>query len=172
MNIVVININSLPSHPLAVSTPVKTSLLKTACGFGQKWSMFDDVPSKNGWYVGWARLRDGSDVDLLRKGSTLDWTRPDFPAGMYPNYRWRKCFREMAYTDEQGYQVFRVPVAEFLCRAWNRQNGPEKQVAEFDLIYCNEAGGEDKTTAQAPVRERLVHLNFNAEDGSIVVTGI
>jgi hypothetical protein len=172
MNVVLININSLPSHPLTVSPPLKTSFLKTACGFGQKWSMFDNVPSKSGWYVAWAKLRDGSDVDLLRKGSTLDWTKPYFPASMYPNYRWRKCFREMAYTDEQGYQVFRAPVAEFLCRDWNRRNRPEKQVAEFDLIYCNEASDENRSLGQSPVRERLVHLDFNSEDGRIVVSGV
>jgi len=171
MNVVVININSLP-RPLAFGTPVKTSFLKTACGFGQKWSMFDEVPSKNGWYVAWAKLKDGSDVDLLRNGSALDWTKPYYPAGMYPNFRWRKCFREMAYTDEQGYQVFRAPVVEFLCRDWNRRKAPEKQVAEFDLVYCNEPGGDSKAAPQAPVRERLVHLDFDSEDGRIAVSGI
>jgi len=164
--VMVINFNGLPSHPLAQLEPEKKDFLWTGCGLGQKWIMFDEIPSKNGWYVAAAKLNDGSDVDLLRHGAAVDWSKPHFPAGLYPNHRWRKCFREMAYADELGYQVFRVPVARFLCRDWNARNTAEKQIAEFDLIYCNERDARiDMSTVQSNLREQLVHLDFNSSEG-------
>ncbi len=172
--VILININGLPSHPLTQEPPGKVRFLQTACGLGQKWSMFDAAPSKNGWYVARAKLRDGSEVDLLRRGAALDWSKPRFPAGMYPNYRWRKCFREMAYTDELGFQVFRAPVAEFLCRDWNARHPAEERVSQFDFIYCNEVSANSSTpaTAQAALRERLVHLDFDEGNGRLMAEGL
>lgn len=161
-----VNINSLPGHPLSFQPPAKSSFLRTACGLGQKWNMFDEVPSKDGWYVAWARLEDGSEVDLLRSGAVVDWNRPGYPAGTYPNHRWRKCFREMAYFDQLGYQVFRVPVARYLCRQWNDRSPADKQVAEFDFIYCMETSDKvGDSTVQVTSRERLINLNWNVSEG-------
>jgi hypothetical protein len=173
--VMAINLNGLPSHPLAQLEPEKKDFLWTGCALGQKWIMFDEIPSKNGWYVAAAKLNDGSEVDLLRRGATVDWSKPHFPAGLYPNHRWRKCFREMSYADELGYQVFRLPVAKFLCRDWNARNTAEKQIAEFDLIYCNErdAGAMNLSTVQSSLREQLVHLDFNgSEGGRAAVSGL
>ncbi len=170
---VAINVGTLPGHPLWAAPPAKTGFLKTALGFGQRWGMFEDVPSRNGWYVALARLMDGSEVDLLRGGAAVNWNRPNFPAGVYPNGRWRKCFREMAYTDEIGYQAFRAPVAEFLCRRWDQGRDPDKQVAEFELIYCNEPA-TPRTVRQlglAASRDLLVKLDFAAGGGLPVVEG-
>jgi hypothetical protein len=167
--VMVINLNSLPSHLLARDASVKRGFLRTACGLGQKWNMFDEIPSKNGWYVALAQLKDGSEVDLLRHGAPVDWDKPPFPAGLYPNHRWRKLFREMAYEDIKGYQVFRVPVAEFLCRDWNARNPAEKQVAEFYFIYCtlSHAKAEDKSNLPITYRERLVHLDWSGSEGDL-----
>ncbi|HXJ57285.1 MAG TPA: HTTM domain-containing protein [Verrucomicrobiae bacterium] len=131
-----LNLNSLPSLPLAPWTPEKWRPLTRGLGFSQMWGMFGSVPSKDGWYVARAKLQDGSEVDLLRQGALVDWRKPEFPARNYPNYYWQKIFREMAYDDEQGFQLFRVPVARFLCRRWNKLHPEDKQIAEFELIYC------------------------------------
>lgn len=61
-----------------------------------------------------AKLKDGSTVDLLRDGAAVDWNEPFYPLAVYPTARWCKIFREMAYYDEMGYQVFREPVARYL----------------------------------------------------------
>ena len=161
--VLAVNINGLPGRPLAGLAPDEWKPLKTACGLGQKWNMFEDVPSKDGWYVARAKLTDGSEVDLCRRGAAVDWNRPTFPAGLYPNYRWRKLFREMAYEDEIGFQLFRAPVAEFLCRDWNARHPAEQQITEFDLIFCMESGAKSVggSIIQTAVRERLVHLNLS-----------
>jgi hypothetical protein len=37
-------------------------------------------PQKNGWYVAVAKMKDGSEVDLLRHGAAVDWNKLPFPA--------------------------------------------------------------------------------------------
>jgi hypothetical protein len=160
--VLALNLNSFPSHPLAPLAPEQWRPLTRGLGLAQRWGMFESIPSKDGWYVARAKLNDGSDVDLLRQGAPVNWKKPEFPARLYPNHYWQKLFREMAYDDEQGFQLLRAPVAEFLCRNWNARNAPEKQVAEFEFIYCT----LDKTEAKQLlppriVREQLVHLDMS-----------
>jgi len=156
--VLAVNLSNLPGRPLGAFAPEKWKPLAMTFGLGQRWAMFASIPSNNGWYVARAKLTDGSEVDLLRHGAPITWEKPDYPAGIYPNYRWRKLFREMAYADDAGYQLLRPTVAEFLCRNWNSQAGPEKRVLEFELIYCHENPAGEK--APPPARERLVHLDY------------
>ncbi|MCC6232415.1 MAG: HTTM domain-containing protein [Verrucomicrobiales bacterium] len=155
--VLLFNLAGLPGQPLGQAVFLDVGFLRTACGLGQRWNMFDEVPSKDGWYVAWAKLRDGSEVDLLQQGRPVTWSRPEFPAGMFPNHRWRKSFREMAYTDAMGYQVFRAPAAAYLRRRWDALHPGEKQVAEMDLVYCMETKGQaaEGPSFQFIVRERL-----------------
>jgi hypothetical protein len=157
--VLAVNINTLPGQPLAPIGPEKWKPLATGLGLRQRWGMFEAIPTRDGWYVARAKLQDGSEVDLLRNGAALDWDRPKFPAGIYPNHYWQKLFREMAYTDEQGFQLLRAPVAKYLCREWNGRNGPEKHVVEFEMVYCYGADSMDlKGQIEGPYRERLLHL--------------
>jgi hypothetical protein len=68
----------------------------------------------------------------------------------------------MAYDDEQGFQLMRAPVAEYLCRDWNSRNTPDRQIAEFELIYCllNKAEAKNTSTPQVS-REQLVRLDLS-----------
>jgi hypothetical protein len=155
-----VNLKTLPIAGGTATTAPHPSFLRTACGLGQKWNMFEDAPSKDGWYIAAATLEDGSQVDLLRDGSPVDWSRPARPAAMYPNHRWRKLFREMAYEDVIGYQFFRKPVAEYLARRWNERTGSEKQVERLDLIYCTEKDVEGSQIVKSTERERITQLDF------------
>lgn len=168
-----LNLSGLPGRLLGDLAPAQSSFLRTACGLGQKWNMFDEIPSKDGWYVAWARLEDGSEIDLLRDGAPVNWDRPPYPAGMYPNHRWRKCFREMAYFDQMGYQVFRAPVGQYLCRQWNRQQPANRRIAEFDFVYCMESKAEDfgSSKLQVTLRERFRALETATPAGNRPVEG-
>ncbi len=161
--VLAVNINGLPSHPLAPLHPEKWRPFTMALGLGQRWAMFQAIPSNDGWYVARARLRDGSEIDLLRGGAPLDWNRPAFPSGIYPNDRWRKIFREISYYDEQGFQLLRPAVARFLVRRWDDSNKPEKQVSKFELVFCAESkAGFSKNSAASVVRQR--HLRMDLEE--------
>jgi hypothetical protein len=159
--VLAVDISYLPGQPLAPLTPEKWKPVATTLGLGQRWAMFEAVPTKSGWYVGRAKLKDGSEVDLLRHGAAVDWKKPAFPARLYPNHYWQKLFREMTYYDEHGFQVWRAPVAKYLCRQWNAQNPPEKQIAEFEFVFCMEpkAGAESLSFPQIS-REQLVYLDL------------
>lgn len=165
--VLVTNIKTLPGQ----TEWINASFLRTACGLAQKWNMFDEVPSKNGWYVAWAKLRDGSNVDLLRHGAALDWRKPEYPAALYPSYRWRKVFREMAYEDILGYQVFRAPIAQYLCRSWNLRHELDQQVKEFDFVFCTESKTDliGRAGLEITQREPLVHLRRSQIDGALTV---
>ena len=159
--VLAVDISYLPGRPLAPLRPEKWKPIATTLGLGQRWAMFEAVPTKSGWYVGRAKLQDGSEVDLLRHGAPVDWKKPPFPARLYPNHYWQKLFREMTYFDEHGFQVWRAPVAKYLCRQWNAQHPPEKQIAEFEFIFCmeNNTGPADSSSRWIS-REQLVYLDL------------
>ncbi len=170
--VIAININSIPSHPLAALSPEGFKPVGIGLGLAQSWGMFGEVPSKNGWYIGRAILRNGSEVDLLRNGAPVDWRRPDYPAQLYPNHLWQKLFREMCYFDEQGFQVYRAPVADYLCRNWNSGHKDGERVAAFEFQFCemNPAG---MTNLSPPliVRNSLVRLDYPIDGSTPIASG-
>jgi hypothetical protein len=158
-----VNINGLPGRFLPWTPLPKFEPLTVSCGLGQQWDMFEEAPPKNGWCVARATLVDGTEVDLLRQGAPVVWERPQDPAAMYPNERWKKSFLGMSYSDARGYQVFRQPVAEYLCREWNRDRTPEKRIVDFALVFCMQNQKEyDVGGTPATIRETLIHLDFAA----------
>jgi hypothetical protein len=159
--VIAVNINGLPGIPLGFLQLNKWEPLWTAFGLGQKWSMFEGIPSRDGWYVARARLQDGSEIDLLRQGQPVNWSQPEFPAEVFPNDRWRKFFREMTYFDQLGYQRYREPTAEFLARRWNATAPADKQVTECDFIFCMlDDYRRDGNSVPEILRERLVHVDL------------
>jgi len=120
--------------------------------------MFEAIPSMDGWYVARATLKNGSEVDLLRNGAAVTWSRPDFPAGLYRNHYWQKLFREMAYRDEQGFHLLRPTVSRYLCRDWDAHNPQYKHVEDFELIYCMNTPDLKESSGDGVNRERLFYL--------------
>ena len=166
------NLNSFSNRVLAPFDPEKWRALRTGLGLSQSWGMFGEIPSMSGWYVARAKLKDRSEIDLLRQGAAVDWRKPEFPARLYPNHFWQKLFREMTYFDEQGFQVYRAPVAEYLCRRWNGRNPPDKKIAEFEFIFC--MIDPEKTPGRSSprvFRSQLVRLDFSPESDRPVVSG-
>jgi hypothetical protein len=155
------NLNALPDHLLPWTRAPKLELLTVSCGLGQEWNMFADSRATNGWCVARATLADGAQVDLLRQGEPVVWERPHNPAAVYPNHRWLKCFVGMAHTDARGYQVFREPVADYLCREWNRRQAPGRRVVDFALLFCTEKRSQyGLSLTPTTRRETLLHLDF------------
>lgn len=172
--VLALNLDSFPGHLLAAFELENWRPFRTGLGLSQSWGMFGEIPSMDGWYVARAKLRDGSVVDLLRNGAALDWKRPDFPARLYPNHLWQKLFREMCYFDDQGFQVYRAPVATYLCRNWNGGHPAEKQVAEFEFIFCvadkEHAHGQPISSPRI-YRRQLVRLDFTPGQEEPKVSG-
>ena len=159
--VVYTNINGLPGRFLPWTPPPKVEFFTVSCGLGQQWDMFAEPAAKNGWCVALATLVDGTQVDLLRQGAPIAWERPRDPAALYPNHRWWKCFLGMSFSDGRGYQVFRKPVAEYLCREWNRSHPPDKRIVDCALLFCMEKKNPyDPGPHPATIRETLFHLEL------------
>ncbi len=168
--VLAVTLDSLPGHPLAPLSPDRWKALSRGLGLTQSLGMFGEIPSHDGWYVARAQLKDGSQVDLLRRGAPLDWRRPAHPTQMFPNLYWQKLFREMTYFDEQGFQVWRAPVAEYLCRNWNAHHPPEKRVEHFEFDFCT-LDPVDTNTPPQTRRHRLVRLDFHPGQERPIVSG-
>jgi hypothetical protein len=159
------NLNGLQSRSVPAQRVSRIDFAGIALGLGQKWDMFANTPPRDGWYVARAILAGGKQVDLLRGGEPVSWERPGHPAAVYPNQHWLKIFREMTYTD-QGYQVFREPVCEYLCRAWNRSHRADERISDFALVFCLEgADGPDGSPRSAAGLMPMVHLEFGLPAG-------
>jgi len=152
------NVNGLQSR-LPSERVSRNEVARIALGLGQKWDIFANRPPRDGWYVARAVLVNGREVDLLRAGAPVSWDRPEDPTSVYPNPHRVKIFREMTYTDG-GYQVFREPVSDYLCRAWNRGHAPEERITDFALVFCWEGDESDASPGSAVRRETMVHLEF------------
>lgn len=102
---------------------------------GQKWDMFSRPTRDDGWFVASAKLADGREVDLLRGGAAVDAAKPADVAGMFPNHRWRKFYRQLV---SDKYQHYREAVAQYLGRTWNERHQAGDRAVTVELLYYRE----------------------------------
>jgi hypothetical protein len=101
----------------------------------QYWNLFAPYPSlDHGWYVLDARLRDGTEVDLLTS-RPVSWERPPLVSATYRNERWRKYLMNL-WTG--GYASYRPFYAQYLHREWNESHPPEQQLASLKIMFVLE----------------------------------
>jgi hypothetical protein len=115
-------------------------------------------------------LRDvkAKDVDLLRGGAAVDESKPDRPARLFPNHRWRKLYRNLVPTDSRtpSRELVRQRLAEYLCRQWNQSHETERQVVRMELLYIlPEVGADDGGTLTVLVA--AVDLRPEEESGNL-----
>jgi hypothetical protein len=101
---------------------------------GQKWSMFSRPTKDDGWFVAQAHTRSGEKIDILR-GGAVDPSKPDDVAGLFPNHRWRKFYRQLI---ADRYQSYRAAVAEHLGKMWNDRHDRQHHVVDVELLYFRE----------------------------------
>lgn len=98
----------------------------------QKWSMFGRPPRVGGWMLTSARLADGRMVDVLRRGQPTSWEAPEHVAGLAPNHRWRKLYRNLTFKRNAR---FHADFCRYLARQWNATHPPEEQIETLQLFY-------------------------------------
>ncbi|MEQ8785855.1 MAG: HTTM domain-containing protein [Pirellulaceae bacterium] len=102
---------------------------------GQKWSMFSRPTKDDGWFVAQARTSDGREIDILRDGAAVDLSKPADVAGIFPNHRWRKFYRQLIPDSAKRY---RASVARHLGNMWNDQHDPQQHIVDVELLYFRE----------------------------------
>jgi hypothetical protein len=105
---------------------------------GQRWSMFSRPTKDDGWFVALAHTVDGREIDILCDGAPFNPSKPDDVAGLFPNHRWRKFFRQLIPTDPDRYRGYRPAVAKHLGRMWNERHDRQHRVVDVELLYFRE----------------------------------
>ena len=106
-------------------------------GLDQGWGMFaPTLDHDGGWHIFYARLRDGSEVDLFRGGRPIDWKKPSDPSNLYKNERWRKYMTNINHAEKAEMRPY---LADYLCLKWNRrQKDPVKKIERVEIYFMKE----------------------------------
>ncbi len=104
----------------------------------QSWSIFAPAPPRDdGWHVIVGKLKDGTEVDLLRDGGAVNWDKPTIRMrnSIYPNMQWRTYFINLNRAIGQKLYPY---YGEYLCRDWNERHQGNKQVESFEVYFMSE----------------------------------
>lgn len=104
----------------------------------QSWSIFAPGPPRDdGWYVTPGKLKDGSEVDILRDGQPISWEKPSIKSrdAIYRNMQWRTYFINLNRAiGKRLYPYY----TQYICRDWNTRHKGAKQVDKFEVYFMSE----------------------------------
>ena len=99
----------------------------------QHWGLFAPYPrTSDGYYVVLARLRDGTERDLLRPDLVLTWEKPADVSGSYKTFRWRKYFRNLRRDSKRRHRAL---YANYVCHDYNRRHGPDNPAERVEIYF-------------------------------------
>ena len=128
------NIGNLQGSTLGV--PARLKGMSWTLGLYQNWHLFAPYPMKeDGWFVIPGKLRDGTEVDVFRKGAPITWEKPLYVSQTFKTNRWRKWMMTLAL---QPYAGLRLYYGRYLCREWNSSHPEPKQLETFEIVYMLE----------------------------------
>jgi hypothetical protein len=106
----------------------------------QVWYMFDYPNGVDTWYVAEAQLKDGSRVDVLNAGESVNEDKPARLHAAFRNHRWKMIFTRLSPQGmATGYgAVYRDGLVDYLCREWDEQHPPDKQIVVLNLLGYTE----------------------------------
>jgi len=116
----------------------------------QAWAMFALVPAQEQWIYSRAVLKDGSIVDVLRRGRPVESVRPGGGFCSLPHHRWHKFFWILPRPQTR---MFADPTAAALADDWNRRVAADRQMTSLEIRFAVQPGGSG---ADAAVRDALV----------------
>lgn len=102
-------------------------------GLDQRWSMFADRTTNDGWWIFQADLDDGRVVDLLTGAPP---TR-EKPADLGKGYRQRWANDRYAMTSEDAPELLPL-FAAYLCRRWEAEHPRGPRLRQLQLRYMLE----------------------------------
>jgi hypothetical protein len=137
--------------------PPLVSLINLPC-MHQEWGMFGDVQLQEQWAYARAELADGSVVDLLRGGRSLESERPTGGFTSLPHHRWHKLFWVLPRPRER---IFAPAIAAALARRWNASNPPARCVLFLEIRFARLG----RTAADDTLHELLL-ATWPHRDGS------
>lgn len=128
-------------------------------GLYQNWTMFAPHPEVTSpWPVIAGELKDGTIVDVYnRKIGAPIADKPEVVSAVYENYRWRKY---LSILEDQTYedvpQDLALNYGRYLCRRWNQDAAPEKQLSTFTIQF-----NVERTPPPGGVKELVERVVWN-----------
>ncbi len=136
--LMVIYLNIVSAKPqLRIPKPI--ICLEKSLGLYQKWTAYSPPGhfyNSNYWIVIVGTLKDGTQVDILRK-KDVDWSNPEIYYKAYGGSRW-KLYLMQALTDPKQ-EKNRIFLLHYLCREWDAQNAEERHVAKAEIYLVGES---------------------------------
>jgi len=136
---------------LHITVPMFSSIwvVGNVLKINQRWGMFAPNPVRIvGWYVIPGKLSDGSEVDLFNKGSPVTWEKPSLVSSSFKNMRWRKYMGYLWKKKKERRHALVYSYSKYLCRQWNENHPPDKQLLELDIFFMqskNDIDGQSST---------------------------
>jgi hypothetical protein len=123
--------------------PASVNWLGHLMRWEQYWGMFAPKPVlDDGWFVSVAKLADGTQVDLLKRGAAVDWEKPHVVSQTFWDSRWQKY---MANIWTSRFKECRLPTLRYLTNEWNASHDATKQINSVKLWYVIEWTRPDGT---------------------------
>lgn len=149
------NVSTLPGS--GIHLPETLRSIRQAVGLYQFWTMFAPYPeATSAWPVIVGRLRDGTIVDVYnRREGAPDWEKPRYVSTVFENHRWRKFLsriEDLSY--ERPDNDFIRGYGRWLCREWNRDAVPGRELAVFTIhfqVEWTQPPGEKKNLVRRQV---------------------
>lgn len=130
------NLTTLPNFPLRM--PDALASVRQTLGLYQNWTMFAPHPEmSSAWPIILGELRDHTVVDVYRRRPGLpSWAKPAVVSAAYENYRWRKY---LSLMEDRSYKPeandLAREYARYLCRSWNADAPPGKELSVFNIYF-------------------------------------
>jgi hypothetical protein len=132
------NISSYSPEAFRRKAWESTQFIARATRLDQSWSIFAPAPPRDdGWYVIPGQLQDGTEVDIFRGGSPVNWDKPDLGlrSAIYQNMQWRTYFINLNRAIGKKLYPF---YAQYVCRTWNAQHTDAQKLKSFDIYFMSE----------------------------------
>ncbi|MGI9436776.1 MAG: DCC1-like thiol-disulfide oxidoreductase family protein, partial [Geminicoccaceae bacterium] len=144
-----------------IGFPHQLHVIKDILRLDQHWSMFAPHPrTDDGWFVIPGVLMDNSQVDVFSGDlSPAAFAKPENVAGQFPSYRWRKYLTRLWL---RRYSEYRLYYGRYLCRQWNHNTPPARQLRMFKIYYVEERTLPDYRESQP--KQHMIWRHFCFDD--------
>lgn len=130
------NVRALNFATYSRAFPSQWNWIGESMRLDQVWDMFSPFPFKeDGWFLAPARLADGTQVNLMRPGVPLSFTKPANLSATFPDPMWQKYLLNL-WSNSNA--VHRPYYTAYLVRTWNNSHAPAQRVQSMELVYMQQ----------------------------------
>ena len=153
--VVLWNVQRLMPSGYRLPTPVENFC--RLAHLNQEWGMFVH-PLGSGWFVVPGTLQDGTEVDLLRGGASLNWEKPRLVSASFKNEHWRKYLFRLL-----GNRGLALDYARYACRSWNADHGGGKRLESLEIVHMSRPRPSADDAGRSP---KQVVLSYRCSERS------